>query len=137
MARILAIDPGTVRCGIAVSNSAETMAFPRPALVTSDDVTREVAALCEEELIDLVVVGRPISLAGCDTASTAFADALCAALRDAVAVPVEQSDERLTTTQAQRSLAAAGLSTRQHRERIDSAAAVILLEHFMDVRRAP
>ena len=136
MVRILGIDPGTKRCGIAITDSAETMAFPRDAIAFDDRFVNRVAQLVAEENVELVVVGRPVSLAGSDTASTLFADELCVALNAGLALPVVQHDERLTTTSAQRSLSSAGVKTKDHRDRIDSAAAVIMLQHYADGRNA-
>ena len=109
------------------------MAFPRSALAVDERLVARIARMVDEEAVDLVVVGRPIALSGHETASTALADDLYDALRGAL-VPVEvvQWDERLTTTQAQRSLSDAGISAKQHRERIDSAAAVIMLQNWLD-----
>ncbi len=137
MVRILGIDPGTKRCGIAITDSSETMAFPREAMAFDDDFVTRVVRLVREDGVQLVVVGRPLSLAGSRTASTDFADALFTRLSRALELPVVQHDERLTTTAAQRSLSNAGLKVKDHRSRIDSAAAVVLLQHFVDSRNAP
>ena len=134
--RILGIDPGTKRCGVAITNSAETMAFPREAIAYDEFFVTRVATLAADECVELVVMGRPLSLAGRVTASTTFADELFERLRVGLDVSVVQHDERLTTSAAQRSLASAGVSARDQRERIDSAAAVVMLQHFTDARRA-
>jgi putative Holliday junction resolvase len=134
--RILGIDPGTRRCGIAITDSAETMAFPREAITFGDDFVERVARLVKEEGVELVVIGRPVSLSGSTTSSTDFADGLFERLSAALALPVVQHDERLTTTAAQRSLSSAGVKVKDHRRRIDSAAAVVMLQHFADSRNA-
>jgi putative Holliday junction resolvase len=109
------------------------MAFPRPALVNDDALLDHVATLIDDESIGAVVIGRPISLAGNDTPSTAFADALYETFRTRFGdTVVTQWDERLTTLEAQRSLSRAGLKARDHRERVDSAAAVIMLQNYID-----
>lgn len=136
MMRILGIDPGTKRCGVAITDSSETMAFPREALPFDDGFISAVGRLADEELVELVVVGRPVSLAGGVTASTHFADEMFDRLTTALTLPVVQHDERLTTTAARRSLSAAGVKVKDHRRRIDSAAAVVMLQHFVDGRRA-
>jgi putative Holliday junction resolvase len=131
--RLLGIDPGTKRCGIAVTDSALTMAFPRPALLNDDLLLDHVATLVDEESIGGVVIGRPISLAGNVTQSTAFADELFKSIRTRFdTIAVMQWDERLTTFEAQNSLSRAGLKARDHRERVDSAAAVIMLQNYVD-----
>lgn len=135
MARVLGLDPGTARCGVAVSDSRETMAFPRPALVVTERLILNIADVVTEEGAELVVVGRPLSLSGDVTSSTEMADQLFHQLVTTLSVEVRQWDERLTTVEASRSMSAAGRNTREQRDRIDSAAAVVLLTSFMDARR--
>lgn len=133
MARILGIDPGSRRCGVAITDSDQTMAFPRPALNVDDSLMGQIAQLVEEEAVVLIVVGRPISLAGDETASTEEADELYRSIRERVHhATVVQWDERLTTVEAQRSLGRAGMNERKQRAHIDSAAAVIMLQHYLD-----
>ena len=132
MARVLGIDPGTKRCGIAVTNTGETMAFPRPAIRRDDHTVRRLSELIDSEEIGRVVIGRPIALSGNETTSTKDADELFEQLSDHVAVTVIQWDERLTTRDAQKSLSGAGLTAKESRERVDSAAAVIMLQNYLD-----
>jgi putative Holliday junction resolvase len=132
MARVLGIDPGTKRCGIAITDSARTMAFPRPAVARDDATMSRLRELIEEEAIDRIVVGRPVALSGNETASTADADTFIAQIRESFSVPVTAWDERLTTRDAQKSLSEAGLTTKESRDRIDSASAVIMLQNYLD-----
>jgi putative holliday junction resolvase len=132
MARVLAIDPGSRRCGVAISDSARTMAFPRTSLAAGV-VVASVARLVTEEGVDLVVVGRPVALVGTETASTLMADELITELRAQLTDTLVISyDERFTTTQAQRSLRQAGVRSREHRGRVDSAAAVVMLQNYLE-----
>ena len=102
-----------------------------------DDLVAAIRRAVDEESVDLVVVGRPVSLAGATTASTTLADELFADLVAALdPLRVLQVDERLTTVQAQRGLRGAGHRARDQRARIDSAAAVVLLQGFLDGARA-
>ncbi|MHB1088509.1 MAG: Holliday junction resolvase RuvX [Acidimicrobiales bacterium] len=133
MSRILGVDPGTKRCGVAISDRARTMAFPRPALAVNDALVAVIRAIVEEEGVGLVVVGRPVALSGKETSSTEVADRLFEGLREALApLAVVQYDERLSTYQAQRSLSDAGIKARDQRSRIDSAAAVVILQNYLD-----
>jgi putative holliday junction resolvase len=132
MARVLGVDPGSKRCGIAITDSQQSMAFPRPAIARDAMTVIRLGELVEEESIETIVIGRPVSLAGHDTASTTDADELFAKVREYVNVPVIQFDERLTTRDAQKSLSEAGLTTKASRDRIDSAAAVIMLQNYVD-----
>lgn len=113
------------------------MAFPRPALTVDDVVAQRIAEVVREEMVDLVVIGRPVALSGNETQSTESADALYRAVVETLEdVEVIQWDERLTTRQAQRSLTGAGVKAKQQRALIDSAAAVIMLQHYLDGLRA-
>lgn len=133
MARLLGLDPGTRRCGVAVSNGAQTMAFPRSALANDERLLELLRELIESDEIAGLVVGRPIALSGRTTASTTNADALFHRLRETFApLPVTQWDERLTTHEAQRALSEAGIRAKSQRQHVDSAAAVILLQNYMD-----
>ncbi|HEY7932025.1 MAG TPA: Holliday junction resolvase RuvX [Acidimicrobiales bacterium] len=133
MARLLGLDPGTRRCGVAVSNSARTMAFPREALANDDQLMARLRTVIDDEAIAGVVVGRPVALSGRETTSTALADqlfeALCAAFGD---LDIVQWDERLTTHEAQRALSQAGVRAKSQRGHVDSAAATILLQNYLD-----
>ena len=136
MARLLGLDPGTKRCGVAISNSDQTMAFPRSALSRDAGLLTALDALVEEEGVERVVIGRPVALSGNETDSTRSADSL---FNEVVArlspLEVVQFDERLTTRAAQRSFADAGVTAKAQRERIDSAAAVVMLQHYLDSHR--
>lgn len=136
MKRILAVDPGTRRCGVAMSNRDHTMAFPRPALESGPDLVVQIGELIESEDVGQLIVGRPLSLAGRETDSTRDADELFESLRrELTSVNVLQYDERLTTVTAQRSLREAGVRAKAQREHIDSAAAVVMLQSFLDGRQ--
>lgn len=113
------------------------MAFPRAALGVDDSLHVLIGQIVEDESVDLVVVGRPVALSGRETSSTLMADGLFHELRAALhRATVIQFDERLTTHEATRGLHAAGHRSADHRDRIDSAAAVVLLQHYLDGLRA-
>ncbi len=136
--RALGVDLGTRRIGIAVTDSAGTMAMPRTTLVRSGDAERDrrrlVELVLEEEAV-VVVVGLPLSLDGSHgraaTEATAEADALRALLAEHH-VGVELFDERLTTVSAHQALAAGGTRSRQRRSVVDRAAATVMLSAWLD-----
>jgi putative holliday junction resolvase len=128
--RVLALDPGERRVGVAVSNSDRSMAFPRPAI-------NAVVRLIQEDSITHVVIGHPVTLQGAQGASAKGAQELARALSDELepdAIGVELHDERLTTKQAGAVLRDAGKSTRDQKDLIDSASAAILLEAWLQCR---
>lgn len=137
--RVLAIDPGEVRIGVAVSDSARTMGFPRDAVkVDSSGLhLQQLAEIVREEGAAVVVVGLPRALAGREGAAARSARALAgelAGLLDPDAVEVVLHDERLTTVEASAALRSAGRNSRQQRSSIDSAAAAVLLEDWIRCR---
>jgi len=104
------------------------------ACVPVDDATvATLTALVAEEGVTLVVVGRPISMGGRETASTQASDDFARDLASSVdPVEVVRWDERLTTVSARRQLHQSGVKDKEQRALIDSAAAVVMLQHFID-----
>ena len=134
--RVVALDPGQRRIGVAVSDRDRTMAFPRPALAVdaAGHHLDALAALVEEEGAVTVVVGLPKGLDGREGPSARAARSFAASVEERLGrdgVTVELHDERLTTVQASGSLRAAGRPVRQQRSSIDSAAATVLLEAWI------
>jgi putative Holliday junction resolvase len=126
--RVLALDYGAARCGVAVSDPTGTLATPLDAVLkpgTKKGLQR-LRDLVRELDAERIVVGLPVSLGGGDSAQTRetrqFADRLSAA----VDVPVELYDERFTTSLAQQAGGTAAL---------DSRAAAVLLDEWLNVRR--
>jgi len=139
--RALGVDLGTRRIGIAVSDSAGTLATPRGTLERTGDAQRDRRALVDlavEEEAVVVVVGHPLSLDGsrgpAARAAEAEAEALAALLADH-GIGVELVDERLTTVSAHRALTAGGTRGRDQRAVVDRTAAAILLTTWLDGRR--
>ncbi len=132
--RVLGLDPGAVRVGVSVTDSARALAFPRDPLAAGQDLVASVVRLVDEEGVSLVVVGLPRSLDGTEGPAAIGAKALAEELGAALEVPVELFDERLTTVQAAQALRAAGQSSKQARSAIDSAAATVLLEAWMEAQ---
>ena len=133
--RVLAIDPGTVRVGVAVSDSARQMAFPREAVAAGPSLVDTLVQLIDDEAPVTVVVGLPLTLDGQRAQAAASATALFEQLQrrlEGTGIEVVQHDERLTTKVAARQMTASGTSQRAGRSRIDSAAASVLLQGFLD-----
>ncbi len=135
MSRLMALDPGTRRIGVAVSNSGRTMAFPRECLVREGEWLAALELLVREEEVHEILVGRPVALSGRETTSTAmaaeFLEEIRIALPDVTFIVV---DERLTTASASKQMASAGKSQKNQRKDIDSASAVVLLQGVLDAQ---
>lgn len=132
----LAVDVGTARVGVARSDPHGMLATPVETLARRGDVVAGITRLVDEHEVVEVIVGLPLSLSGLETASTADARAVAEALAAALGVPVRLVDERLTTVSAARGLRDAGRTTKNSRSVVDQAAAVILLQHALDLERA-
>jgi putative Holliday junction resolvase len=142
--RVLGIDVGAVRVGVALSDPAGTLATP---LVTLDrdetawsDLDQLVELVAEHEVVE-VVVGLPRTLAGREgpaaQAARAYVDDLLEVLAEhsVTDLPVTLADERLTTVSATRMLSDRGVKGRAQRRVIDQAAAVGILQTWLDARR--
>ena len=132
---VLAVDVGTVRVGVAASDPHRILASPVETVPAPGQA--RVAELVAERDAVLVVVGLPVSLSGRSaSASAEMARAWAAAFAPLVApVPVQLVDERLTTVSATAALRAAGRSARTARAVIDQAAAVALLQGYLEGRQ--
>lgn len=136
--RRLGIDVGSVRVGVALSDPDGVLAtplvtVPRDAAAGAD--LRAIAALVAEHDIVQVVVGLPRTLAGREGPAAEAAREFGDALGPAVGVPIVFTDERLTTVVATQQLRARGVKGRKQRAVVDQAAAVAILQGFLDSRR--
>lgn len=139
----LGIDVGSVRIGVACSDPDGILATPKETVRRdrSGKHLRRLAELAAELGAVEVVVGLPRTLADRTGPSAVDAMELASKLAEALAhrvppTPVRLADERLTTVSAQRSLRAAGVRAREQRAVIDQAAAVAILQSWLDQRRA-
>jgi len=135
--RRLGVDVGSVRVGVALSDPAAVLATPLVTLARdrrgSTDLDQLSALVTEHEVVE-VIVGLPRTLAGWHGPSAQDAEAYAAALAARVRVPVRLADERLTTVRASRMLAERGVRGRRRRAVVDQAAAVEILQSWIDVR---
>lgn len=131
----LAVDVGSVRIGVAVSDPRRTVAVPLDTVARAKDGSdlRALVAIAAEREVDDVVVGLPVGLSGREGPAAASVREFTQRLADALApVPVVLFDERHTTTSAHQALHAAGRPGRQHRTVVDQTAAAILLQTVLD-----
>jgi putative holliday junction resolvase len=136
--RVLGVDVGTVRVGLAMSDPTGTLASPLETLRRAKDQSDldRLASLVAEHEVTEVVVGEPVHLSGASGASAADADAYAAELAARIGdVPVFRIDERLSTVTAASALRASGRDSRAQRDVIDQAAAVVILQQYLDSRR--
>ena len=136
--RVLGVDVGTVRVGVALSDPTGTLASPLETLKRAKnhaDLDRLAAMVVEHEVTE-VVVGEPVHLSGASGASAQDAADYAQELADRIPdVPVILIDERHSTVTAASHLREGGIDSRKQRGVIDQAAAVVILQQFLDSRR--
>jgi putative holliday junction resolvase len=141
MARVLALDFGERRIGVAISDPSRTIGQPLDTIARRARKRAPIAAileLAERYEVDHFVVGLPLTLAGDDSDWTREVRAFAARLSERSGRPVTLVDERMTSVLAERTVRALGLPRRErHRkERIDAAAATLILQAFLDAQHA-
>lgn len=131
----LGVDVGTVRVGVAVSDPDGLVAIPLVTVPAGDDLVVRLAELARQRLCETVVVGLPRALSGRRTESTVWAVRVAEGLR-ALGFDVELWDERLSSVEAERVLLGAGMRRARRRTERDRVAAAIILQGWLDARRA-
>jgi putative Holliday junction resolvase len=137
--RILAVDWGEVRIGLALSDETQTLATPLETLVRRRGKRFPMARFLElvaQHEPSGVVVGLPLTGEGEEEASAVAARGLAGGLADRSGLPVELWDERMSTARALAAIREQGGSTRGRKGDVDSLAAAVLLQHYLDARRA-
>lgn len=132
----LGIDVGRARVGVARSDPHGMLATPVETLARREEPIAGIRRLVDEWEVVEVIVGLPLSLSGGETASTADSRDIAERLAGVLAVPVRLVDERLTTVSAARGLREAGRTAKNSRSVVDQVAAVILLQHALDLERS-
>lgn len=136
--RILALDVGSRRIGVAMSDPSEFLATSLPLLkrtnLAADLATLQ--AVVEREGVARIIIGLPLTLDGDVGPQAQETLYFVEQVRERFDLPVETWDERYTTVIAAQALRSQGIKARRQRERIDSAAASVLLQHYLDTRRS-
>lgn len=137
--RRAAIDVGTVRLGLAVSDAHAILASGLATVIRKDEISESVKDVVEafaETEPCVIYVGLPISLAGRETASTGDAIEFAKQLRAAATVPVRMVDERLSTVTAAGALRTSNRNSKDGRKIIDQIAATVILEQAMATEKS-
>lgn len=132
----IGLDPGSMRIGVAVSDYGGVLANPREAIPAGPDSLDAIAGLVSDVGALEVVVGLPVSMSGSEGASAQGVRAWATRLAGHIDVDVRLVDERLSTVQVHRTYREQGRSTRSTRNRVDSAAAVVVLQFALDSERS-
>lgn len=136
MPRVLAVDPGSRRVGVAVSDPTGTVARPLAQVPAepSTSLAQRLVRLAQEQEAEALVVGLPRRLDGSQGPEARAARELAAQLRELSGLPVTLVDERLTSVAAERALIAAGEKRARRRGLSDQVAAALILQQHLDMR---
>ncbi len=136
--RTLAVDPGSKRVGIAISDPTGTIAQALTTVAAEPDHTlaARLAGLARAHDAGRIIVGLPLRMDGTNGPEAAAARALAGLLREESGLPVELVDERLTSVAAERSLIEGGMRREKRRVSVDRVAATLLLQSHLDRKRA-
>jgi putative Holliday junction resolvase len=135
----MAIDHGTRRIGIAISDELKTIAQPLEFIPADpfDAFLVRVQQIIADKTVELILVGMPRNMDGSYGPAAEKVKAFADALKQKITVPIRTWDERLTTAQATRFLIAADVKRRDRKEKVDKTAAAILLQSYLDARIEP
>lgn len=132
--RLLGVDFGLKRVGLAVCDPSWILASPLKTVETKSMRVSidKVAAIAKAENVAGLVVGLPLALDGTESVQSGRARAFCRNLQKVTGLPAEFFDERLTTVEADSLLSAAGVKKSERSKFIDSAAAAVILQSYID-----
>jgi putative Holliday junction resolvase len=133
---VLGLDLGDARIGVAMSDPERRVAVPVGTVHVGQPPgeLKAIAALVADHGATIVVLGHPIPMRGGSGPRARLAESFAEALRAVLDVPVVLQDERLSTVEAERTLAAGGRRGREARERVDASAAAVILQAWLDRR---
>ena len=135
--RVLALDVGEKRIGVALSDPTGLLATPLTTIERKgqDSDIDEALRLATEHEVSEIVVGLPLSMSGRRGPQAGRVDAFVRALAGRTDIPLKSVDERLSSVQAERMLRESGVEPSKNKARIDSAAAAIILQSYLDSMR--
>jgi putative holliday junction resolvase len=132
--RILALDHGTKRIGVAVSDELKVIAQPLEFILAEPfaDFLARLKEIIREKEAEMILVGMPRNMDGSYGPAALKVEAFVAALNGAITVPIKTLDERLTSAQANRLLIQGGVRRDKRKQKVDKMAAAILLQSYLD-----
>mgnify|MGYP001170976902 CR=1 FL=1 len=134
MGRLLAIDHGEKRVGLAISDPSRIISKPLKTLFVSDlqFFFEELLKIISDYDIEKIIIGLPIGMDGKKTQQTKKVEAFKDILQNKIDIPIIMFDERLSSISAKKSLISQGIKTGYNKSQIDQTAAAIFLQHYID-----
>lgn len=135
MKRLMAIDYGTRRIGIALSDMMRLIAQPYTilALTTRENLYNDIKHIVQDQDVDKIIVGLPLNMNGSESHASELCTAFAGELSEALSIPVEIWDERLTSVEAESILTQeAGMSRKKRKKIRDKLAACLILRSYLE-----
>lgn len=132
--RVLAVDPGERRIGLAISDAGRTVALPFEVIEAREKPVQRIEEIAKEEGVEEIIVGLPLRMDGTEGPAAEAARRLASDLEASLGLLVKLVDERLTTKSAIRALHETGVSEKKGRRVVDKMAATLLLQSYLDGR---
>jgi putative Holliday junction resolvase len=134
--RILALDHGTRRIGVAVSDEMKMIATPLEYILAEpmDKVIERLQQLLREKEVELILIGMPRNMDGTFGPAAEKVNAFIALLQPHIATPIKKWDERLTSVMANRALLEGNVRRQDRKQKVDKMAAAILLQSYLDAQ---
>ena len=135
--RVMGIDYGTVRIGLAVSDPDGIIAQPKGFMKADPQkqCIAEIGRMCQDLKIGSIVIGLPLHMNGEEGESAEAARSLGKAIQDQIGITVSFIDERWTTISAEKALIEGNVKGKKKKDKVDSVAAAIILQNFLDRER--
>jgi putative holliday junction resolvase len=132
--RILALDHGTKRMGVAISDEMNMIALPLEFIPAEPflDFLRRLKELIRERQVEMILVGMPRNMDGSYGPAALKVQEFVAVLKETIGIPIRTWDERLTSAQANRFLIQAEVRRQDRKAKVDQTAAAILLQSYLD-----
>lgn len=132
--KILAIDYGEKRIGLAISDKQQTVAFPRETIINEgeEELTKIIQEYCEKEKVAEIALGLPLNEDHTEIRMTGVVEAFAKKLENMIEIPVHLVDEKFTTAEANIMMEEMGVEESERRKHKDTIAAMIILKEFMD-----
>ncbi|MFC1484067.1 Holliday junction resolvase RuvX [Candidatus Neomarinimicrobiota bacterium] len=137
LGRILGIDYGGKRVGLAVSDPTKTIAQPLTTLEQdgSGKWWQQLATIIQDQAVEVIVVGYPLTMKGSASMQTSEVDKFITELQSQQSIPVYRYDERLTSVAARRNLVERGIKTGSNKGMVDRIAAALMLQDYLDCQK--
>lgn len=132
MGRVLALDHGSTRVGVAVSDPLGITAHPHTVLPVGPDLIEEIGKLVNELVVEQIVVGLPVGLDGSEGSAARDARRFAGEVGEVTGIPTDLVDERFSTVIAERVMIEAGTRRERRRRSRDSVAAAVFLQSYLD-----